>query len=277
MAAVVVSSTELAEALSRVCRVVVHLVESYDEDREPDKLDLLVFQVDRLFRMLLSLDVSDQILEAISASFCLLQEVNESLHSASTECGYTPHTFASGTVGRPRFNITQEQLEHLLSLGFSGPRIAEVLGVSLSTVRRRMNDYNLCIRSLYSVVTDEDLDRIVSDIKQEFPNCGYRLMKGHLLHRGYRVTQARIRESLHRVDPEGITIRWSSVIYRRKYAVRSPLSLWHIDGNHKLIRCVCFNPHSQKGHVANYPLLYSDLLNTVCSLLHAVMAKVSCS
>ena len=101
-----------------------------------------------------------------------------------------------------------------------------------------MSEYRLSIRSLYSVISDQELDRIVSEVKKEFPNCGYRLMKGHLLHRGYRVTQAQIRESLHRVDQEGIAIRWSSVIHRRKYAVRSPLSLWHIDGNHKLIRYV---------------------------------------
>ena len=81
---------------------------------------------------------------------------------------------ACGAVGRPRLHITQDQLEHLLSLGFSGPSIADVLGVSLSTVRRRMNDYGLSIRSLYSAVTDQDLDRIVSGIKA---NCGYRLLK----------------------------------------------------------------------------------------------------
>ena len=45
-------------------------------------------------------------------------------------------------------------------------------------------------------------------------------------------------ESLHRVDPDGIAILWSSVIHRRKYIVHSPLSLWHIDGNHRLIKYV---------------------------------------
>ena len=204
-------SNELVEALSRVCRVVLHLVESYDEGREPDKLDLLVFQVDRLYRILLSLDVSNQILETLCASLCLLQELNESLQNVASEHGYASQVLQHGVVGRPKLNITQEQLEHLLVLGFSGPSIADLLGVSLSTVRRRMSEYRLSIRSLYSVISDQELDKIVSEVKKEFPNCGYRLMKGHLLHRGYRVTQAQIRESLHRVDPEGIAIRWSSV------------------------------------------------------------------
>ena len=101
-----------------------------------------------------------------------------------------------------------------------------------------MGEYGMPIRSLYYTITDQELERIVSEIKKEFPNCGYRLMKGHLLHRGHRVTQARMQESLHRVDQDGIAIRRSSVIHHRKYTVHSPLSLWHIDGNHKSIRYV---------------------------------------
>lgn len=94
----------------------------------------------------------------------------------------------------------------------------------------------LALIALYSRITNHELDAIVSQIKHEFPNCGYRLMQGHLLSRGLRVHQSRIRDSLHRVDPQGVAIRWASAVVRRKYEVFSPLSLWHLDGNHKLIR-----------------------------------------
>lgn len=57
--------------------------------------------------------------------------------------------------------------------------------------------------------------------------------------RGHRVTQACIMDAI-RVDPEGVAIRWSSTVQRHKYTVSSPLALWHIDGNHKLIRYSCF-------------------------------------
>ena len=67
-------------------------------------------------------------------------------------------------MGHPRLNITQEQLEHLLNLGFSGPSIAEIIGVS--PVRRRVCEYGLSIRTLYSVITDQELDRLVSEIKK---------------------------------------------------------------------------------------------------------------
>ena len=51
-------------------------------------------------------------------------------------------------------------------------------------------------------MTDQELDEIVSEIKHDFPNCGSRLMYGHLVGRGHRVSHARICESLHRVEPE---------------------------------------------------------------------------
>ena len=38
------------------------------------------------------------------------------------------------------------------------------------------------------------------------------------------------------MDPEGTSLRWYGVIYRRRYRVPCPNALWHIDGNHKLIR-----------------------------------------
>ena len=59
--------------------------------------------------------------------------------------------------GRPRLEIKQQQLEYLLQLGFSCPKIAGVLGVSLSTIRRRMSEFGLSVTSLYSDVTDQEL------------------------------------------------------------------------------------------------------------------------
>ena len=46
----------------------------------------------------------------------------------------------------------------------------------------------------------------------------------------------RVRESVLRVNPESTQSRWSQLIKRRSYSVPSPNSLWHIDGQHSLIR-----------------------------------------
>ena len=116
-------------------------------------------------------------------------------------------------------------------MGFKCPKIAEVMGVSLSTIRRRMSEFGLSVTALYSNITDHELDVMVTQIKHDFPNCGSRLATCFV--GGHRVSQARVRESLHRVDPEGVTF---SAVQRHKYKVFAPLSLWHLDGNHKLIR-----------------------------------------
>ena len=57
-----------------------------------------------------------------------------------------------------------------------------------------------------------------------------------------KVQQVRIGESMRRVDPEGVLLRALTIdtVNRRKYQVYAPLALWHIDGNHKLIRLVDF-------------------------------------
>ena len=61
-------------------------------------------------------------------------------------------------------------------------------------------------------------------------------IEGELLAQGIRVQRRRIRNSVKRMDPVGRRIRTINVIRRRVYNVHSPLSLWHMDGNHKLIR-----------------------------------------
>ena len=64
------------------------------------------------------------------------------------------------------------------------------------------------------------------------------MLKGLLHSKGHRVQRERIRQSLLRTDPMGVIHRWKEAARRRHYNVQSPLALWHIDGNHKLIRLI---------------------------------------
>ena len=141
-----------------------------------------------------------------------------------------------GRIGRPKFSISCKQLSMLLEHRFSVPQIANMLGVSVSTVRRRMTDHNLSVSATYATITSGELDSLVGEIQTQFPMCGNRQMQGHLLARGYRIQQHRIREAQRRVDPEGSNLRRLSTINRRVFSVPAPSSLCHIDGNHKLIR-----------------------------------------
>ena len=88
----------------------------------------------------------------------------------------------------------------------------------------------------YSTIGDQELDSLVKTVQQQHPGVGLRMLKGHLKSMGYRIQRERVRKSLLRTDPTGVLQRWRQSIRRRVYNVNSPQALWHIDGNHKLIR-----------------------------------------
>lgn len=69
---------------------------------------------------------------------------------------------------------------------------------------------------------------------------GTRMVKGQLMSLGHRVQWSRVWESMHRVDGIGVVQRMMRLgcVVRRTYSVPAPLSLLHVDTNHKLIRLV---------------------------------------
>lgn len=148
-----------------------------------------------------------------------------------------PQVF-TGQPGRPKFKVPEEVLRFLLDKRFTAKDMASLLGVSQRTVERRMNTFGLRVGSCYSSIDDVNLETTVRSLVREFPNVGYKRMTGLLLSRGLRIQQSRIREMMRSVDPLGTLYRTLSLrlVHRRRYNVSSPLSLWHVDGNHKLIR-----------------------------------------
>ena len=157
----------------------------------------------------------------------------------------TPHSYrveqlSNGQRGRPRFNVPREQLEFLIERGFSIPDIAHILGISVRTIERRLLQFGLSATQAFTSIDNQSLDHTIQDIVRNFPSFGYQRMTGALLSRGIRVRQVRIRDAMRRVNPEGVLLRALTIntVNRRKYQVHSPLSLWNIAGNHKLIRLV---------------------------------------
>ena len=61
-------------------------------------------------------------------------------------------------------------------------------------------------------------------------------MQAHLLRVGIHVQRRRLRLSIHRVDPVNTSLRRATTVRRRVYHVDGPNCVWHLDGNHKLIR-----------------------------------------
>ena len=177
----------------------------------------------------------DTIVSSLRRCIDLLQSTTTLVQE--TGLGYQAQASSESLRGRPPYVIERNHLEHLLEYGFTIASMGKMLGVSESTIRRRLRSYGMSVRQSYANLADSDLDEEVKSVKAMFPQNGYRFVMGILRSRGLRVQQHRVRESLQRVDPEGVALRWMCQIHRRRgYAVSMPLSLWHIDGNHKLIR-----------------------------------------
>ena len=175
------------------------------------------------------------LLRHIMVSLNFLYERNQVTHQLSPGLRCSQE-LVTPLGGRPRFNIEKDQLSSLIEAGFTVAQVPELIGVSKRTIFRRMSEFDLSVRATYTDLTDMELDEIVKQVHVEFPTCGNKQMMGHLLSRGIRVQQVRIRESMRRTDLEGTIARRTGILQRRQYKVPGPRSLFHIDGNHKLIR-----------------------------------------
>ena len=97
--------------------------------------------------------------------------------------------------------------------------------------------HELSVRSSnFSQIPDTELDNKVSDLLEIRRQIGEKTIASQLRSQGIIVQRQRIRESIRRVDPIGVQLRCRTVLHRRQYNVRSPNSLWHLDGYHKLVR-----------------------------------------
>ena len=99
--------------------------------------------------------------------------------------------------------------------------------MSVSTIKRRLQEFNISIRATLTDISDADLDALCETCKQIFQMLGTDECSPNLTCLvSVKVSQSRVRESTQRTDPDGVAI----------YCVSGPLALWHIDGKHKLIR-----------------------------------------
>ena len=146
----------------------------------------------------------------------------------------------TGFRGRPFLIITKEQLQLYLQYNFTFPKIAKILLVSESTIKRCFQEFGFSLGDTYSDISDGELDRVIRNNISKFPNCAYRGMNGLHLSQSLRITEKRIRNSIKKVDPERVFVRnlQIKVVQRRSYKVPGILALWHIDGYRKIIRWV---------------------------------------
>ena len=137
--------------------------------------------------------------------------------------------------GRPKKDVTVEDILSLRQLNYSWKKICDLLHISRSTLYRRMQESGISVDD-YAKLSESSLDKIIQDIKVNHPKDGERLMQGHLSRISLNVRRKDLRSAIHRVDPHGLEARKRYSIKRRAYCVPYPNALWHLDSHHKLIR-----------------------------------------
>ena len=207
------------------------------ESFESHSVDYLQYRLDYLANYIVRsttlINVADEVFECVQKARSLIGCIR-----GEEDVMCRPELTFTGARVRPYYNIPREQLLFFIDNKFTIADIASMCGVSERTVKRRFQEFGLSISAGYSILTDAELQEIIENILHEFPNCGYKRMTGFLSSCGLRVQQERIRRTMQVADPEGVFLRTLqlSAINRRRYSVYSPLALWHVDTNHKLIR-----------------------------------------
>ena len=132
----------------------------------------------------------------------------ETLQSGAQSNAYSaPQLYAVGRRGRPRFEVTRDQLEYLASLSFTWTQTAAMLGVSRMTVYRRRQEFGM-LGSATATLTDEELQVVLREMRVELPELRETLVLGRLRAMGYSVTRERVRLSIRVTDPLNTPLRW---------------------------------------------------------------------
>jgi hypothetical protein len=85
-------------------------------------------------------------------------------------------------------------------------------------------------------ISDEELNNLIYEYQNGYPDRGEVSTVSYLRALGVNVVRQRVRDSIGLVDNAGREFRTRRLIPRVVYYVAGPHHLWHIDGNHKLIR-----------------------------------------
>ena len=109
------------------------------------------------------------------------------------------------------------------------------MGVSRPQVYKAIREYGIEYKK-FTDLSDSRHQEIVASVKENHPSAGEVMLQGHLRAQGLHVQRNRLRTAIHQSDPIGTEARRRPPIRRRVYSVPCPNYLWHIDGNHKLIR-----------------------------------------
>ena len=115
--------------------------------------------------------------------------------------------YGSSSKGRSSIELDVDSVKCLLSLAFSKSKVAGILVISRKTLYNKIAVFpNPDDFKKHSAITEAQLEVTVRRIKEEYPNDEEIMVADHLLKQGIRVQCAKLRESIHRIDPHGVVV-----------------------------------------------------------------------
>ena len=94
-------------------------------------------------------------------------------------------------------------------MGNSWEDIAQTLGVDRKTIYNRLKAAGIhSTRRTFPIISDEDLDEIITEFNNQHPFRGSTIVQAHRETRGIHLPRARVQDSLRRIDPIGVLV-WS--------------------------------------------------------------------
>ena len=137
---------EVFHCLGLIRSVLLDVVRYQDGRRIPGNvLDYYLISLELAYRELV-LDLTEILTEEQKEAVdiirqCLVTTKEIQRLNQLSECCGTAAVIQSGVVGRPMYHISEQSLEFLLESNFTVPQISIMFGVAISTVRRRMSEY----------------------------------------------------------------------------------------------------------------------------------------
>ena len=126
------------------------------------------------------------------------------------------------------FNLGYDYKEILKSL-------EQIHGISISlrTLHRTLRRNGL-YRKLHQSSFGEVIQYIAEQLEGSGSSVGYRQMHQRCILHGFRINRRSVLAILRQLEPEGVELRKSHCLRRRKYYSLGPNWVWHVDGYDKL-------------------------------------------
>ena len=119
-------------------------------------------------------------------------------------------THSESRPGRPRFNVSREQLQYLHSMSITWVQISKILDVSYMTIYRWRQEYGM-MENPGRNITDRELHEVLRQVRQELPALGETIVWGRLRSVGFRITGARVPKTMRMSDPLHTALRWREI------------------------------------------------------------------